>query len=219
MSENTTELVAGAVTAFSNAVHALIGLRPDTIERDDFTTEPIVLDSLYTELMEARFGERAGTGVRRPTPGSRAPGWTEAISLLDQIDRTVTRWWPTLTTTYPGRPITVQRLYTLVDWPWSPHELADLKRYTRQVEVWVQRANTLLTADAGHTYELRAACPSCGETTVQVDDGSGETVRQYVLQADQSSARCVACETSWSPDSYRLLAAMIGAEMPEGVLE
>ncbi|MFE7744390.1 hypothetical protein [Nocardia sp. NPDC057455] len=222
MSENTTELVAGARAAFTDAVHQLIGLRPDSIERDDFGTQPIVRDSLYVELMEARYGECVGETVRRQGTGSRTPGWTDAISLLDRIDRTVARWWPNingLADDYPDRPITVQRLYILVDWPWSPHELAELKRYTRQVEVWVERANILLPTAVTHTYELRAACPACGETTTTVDDGSGELVRQYVLQADQSSARCVACETSWAPECYRVLAAMIGSEMPPGVLE
>ena len=51
------------------------------------------------------------------------------------------------------------------------------------------------------------------------DDGAGEQVRRYVLQADKNSAKCGVCETSWDPGRFHLLARMIGAEMPQGVLE
>jgi hypothetical protein len=223
MSEATSELTAGAIAAFSDAVHDLIALRPDAIERDDFSREAIVRDSLYTELLDARHGERHADGTtRRPTPGSRPPGWTDALSLVVRIDQTVARWWPILgdlAEKYPGLPITVQRLYILVDWPWSPYELADLKRYTREVQGWVERANILLPTEVTHTWELRAPCPSCGETTQLIDDGSGEQVRRYVLQADTSSATCAACETSWAPDRFRFLASLLGAELPPGILE
>ncbi|MGY1946605.1 DUF7341 domain-containing protein [Nocardia asiatica] len=219
MSENTTELVAGARAAFADAVHQLIGLRPDTIERDDFGTQPIVRDSLYVELMEARYGERVGEAVRRQGTGSRTPGWTDAISLLDRIDRRVQLWWPSAPFEPVTQPLTVRRLYALSDYRWCPQDIGSLRHMTREVQAWVERANTLLPTEVTHTYELRAACPACGETTTQVDDGSGELVRQYVLQASQSSARCVACETNWDPGQYRLLASMIGADMPEGVLE
>jgi hypothetical protein len=220
LSENTTELVAGAHAAFTDAVHALIGLRPDVLERDDFT-QPIVRDSLYVELMEARFGERVGETVRRQGTGSRTPGWTDAISLLDRIDRRVKSWWPAAPFEPATQPLTVRRLYALCDYQWCPvpEDLGMLRRMTRDVQAWVERANALLPTEVTHTYELRAACPACGETTTQVDDGSGELVRQYVLQASQSSARCVACETNWDPGQYRLLASMIGADMPAGVLE
>lgn len=219
MSEATSELVAGAHAAFSDAVHALIGLRPDSIERDDFTTEPIVLDSLYTELCDARHGERAGEGTRRPPAASRAPGWTDALSLLDRIDRTVQLWWLETPWEPADQPVTVRRLYALVDHPWRPQDIGELRHMTREVGSWVERIHILLPTEEVHMWELRAACPSCGETTVQVDDGAGELVRRYVLQADKSSAKCVACETSWAPETYRLLAAMIGAELSPGVLE
>ncbi|WP_280389832.1 DUF7341 domain-containing protein [Nocardia wallacei] len=219
MSEATSELVAGARAAFSDAVHALIGLRPDSIERDDFGTEAIVRDSLYTELLEAKHGERQADGAsRRPTPGSRPPGWTDALSLVVRIDQETARWWPHTPTEPAGQPITVRRLYALVDWQWAPHEIDDLRKRTRQVDDWVKRARTLLPTEIQHTWELRAPCPACGETT-QLIDNDGEHVRRYVLQADASSAKCVACETSWAPENYRLLAQMIGAEIPDGVLE
>ncbi|NKY60380.1 DUF7341 domain-containing protein [Nocardia flavorosea] len=214
----TPELVAGARTAFSDAVHLLVGLRADSIERDDFMREHVILDSLYQELQELRFGEKQGSeSVRRATHGSAAPGNVSAISLLDDIDRTVRSWWPNVDSA-EHQP-TVARLYTLCDWPWTPDELADLKRMTRTVEQWVERANSMLAPDQRHTYELRAACPSCGETYLSVDDGAGEMVRKYVLQASQSSAECLACGMNWAPENYRALAYDLGAPLPEGVLE
>lgn len=215
----TPELVAGAHTAFADAVHELVGMRADSIERDDYTREHVILDSLYLELLELRFGERRGSeSVRRSTHGSAAPGNTDAISLLDQIDRTARTWWPNLGDEYPEHPPTVRRLFLLADWPWSPHEVADLKQMTRQVWTWIDRANTLLAPEQQHTWELRAACPSCGETSILVDD-AGEQVRKYVLQANQSSAACLACGMNWAPEGYRALAVELGAPPLEGVLE
>ncbi|MEV4127120.1 hypothetical protein [Nocardia sp. NPDC049707] len=219
MSEETAELVAGAYTAFSDAVHDLIGLRPDSIERDDFTRETIVLDSLYIELCEARHGERRGEAIRRPPAASRAPGWTDALSLIIQIDQTVKAWWPTVPDDSHNRHVTVRRLYALLDHGWRPQDVGLLRRMTKQVSKWVRTANNLLPTEETHSWELRAACPACGETTVNVDDGAGEQVRTYVLQADKSSAKCIACETSWGPEHYRLLAALINAPLPPGVLE
>ncbi|WP_280465962.1 DUF7341 domain-containing protein [Nocardia brasiliensis] len=205
--------------AFGDAVHDLIGLRPSTIERDDFTQEPVVLDSLYTELYEARYGEQRGPGDRRPTPGSRPPGWTDAISLIDRIDRTVAIWWPITPDDQHSRPATIRRLYALLDYQWRPQDVGTLKRMTNTVEGWVVRARNLLPTEETHTWELRAPCPACGATTTQVDDGTGELVRRYALQADKSSASCSECETSWAPEQYRFLAAVIGAALPTGVLE
>lgn len=219
MSEDTAELVAGAYATFEEAVHHLIGIRPDTITRDDFTTEPIVLDSLYVELMDARHGERTGEAVRRPPAASRAPGWTDALSLLDRIDRRVQLWWPETPWEPAEQPLTVRRLYALVDHSWRPQDVGELRHMTRELDAWVDRIKTLMPTEEVHTWELRAPCPSCGETTTQVDDGNGELVRRYVLQADKSSAKCSACETSWSPDHYRMLAMVIGASLPDGVLE
>jgi hypothetical protein len=219
VSEASPELVAGARAAFSDAVHALIGLRPDRLERDDFGTQAIVRDSLYTELLEAKHGERQADGAsRRPTPGSRPPGWTDALSLLIEIDQHVARWWtPTPPDDY-DRPVTVRRLYALVDHGWRPQDVDGVRHMTKVVRGWVKAIGALLPTEEVHTWELRAPCPACGETT-QLVHSDGEHVRRYVLQADASSAKCVACETSWGPDQYRLLAAMIGAGLPPGVLE
>jgi hypothetical protein len=219
VSEETAELVAGAYGAFEEAVHNLIGLRPDVIERDDFTREAIVLDSLYTELCDARHGERRGEGTRRATPASRAPGWTDALSLLDRIDRRVQLWWPETPLEPTEQHVTVRRLYALLDHQWRPQDVRELRHMAREISGWVQSIGVLLPTEEIHTWELRAPCPSCGETTTQVDDGSGELVRRYVLQADKNSAKCAACETTWDPTYYHLLARMIGAELPPGVLE
>ncbi|MGX1809738.1 DUF7341 domain-containing protein [Nocardia sp. NPDC055321] len=218
MSEATSELVTLAHAEFEAAVHDLIGLRPDTIDRDA-GPQCIVRDSLYTELLEARHGERIDDTLVRSAPTSTAPGWTDAMSLVIAIDREVGRWWLTPLPEFADQPITVARLYTMVDWPWSPHELGDLKRYTRQVQAWVNRAGVLLPTAVTHMWELRAACPACGESSTAADDGTGERVRRYVLQADRSSARCLACETVWSPGRFLDLAKLMGCSNPQGVLE
>ena len=209
MSEETMELVAGAHRAFVDAVHDLIGLRPDRIERDDYT-QGIVRSSLYDELQEAKHGEQEGQGGRRPAPGSRPPGWTDALSLVVQIDQRVAGWWP-------AAGDTVQRLYALVDWQWAPHELSTLKDYTRTVEAWVKRARTLLPTEGHHLYELKAPCPACGETYVQVES-AGEQVQRYALQANLSAARCQACETTWAPEDFVSLSRQLGG-LPANVLE
>ncbi|MGW5519100.1 DUF7341 domain-containing protein [Nocardia africana] len=216
MSE-ATELVAGAQAAFSDAVHALVGKRPDSIERDDETSEVIVRDSLYNELQEAKHGEQVGQGSRRPAPSSRPPGWTDALSLVVRIDQTAARWWPAIPDEPVGQPVTVRRLYALADWSWSPHELADLKQHTREVLAWVDRAKTLLPTEEIHTYELRAPCPACGELTMLVDS-AGEQVRKYVLQTTIHAARCLACDTRWGADYFVTLARQLGG-LPDGVLE
>lgn len=218
MSENTTELVAGAHTAFADSVHALIGLRPDTLVRDDGTTA-VVLDSLYAELVEARHGEQRGDRTAGTVYKSRPPLWIDAASLLHQIDRTVAGWWRGMPADDHGLPITVRRLHALVDHTWRPQDVGQLRRMTHTVNDWVTRVKTLLPEQVTHTWELRAACPACGETTMLVDDGAGETVRRAVLHADRSSAACLACGTTWAPEHFELLAQMIGAHLPEGVIE
>ncbi|MET8430122.1 hypothetical protein [Nocardia sp. NPDC004860] len=218
MTEATTELLAGAQTAFSDAVHALISLRPDTIDRDG-GPEHIVRGSLYRELLEARHGERIEDTLVRSAPASTAPGWTDAMSLVIRIDQRVAVWWPEIPAGTATVPVTVRRLYALVDYQWRPQDVGELRRMEREVLAWVARARVLLPTEATHMWELRAACPACGETMIHADDGSGEQVRRYVLQADRSSARCIACETTWAPEHFAALARLIGAGLPEGVLE
>jgi hypothetical protein len=217
MSEATAELLAGAHAAFSDAVHDLIGKRPDTIDRDDHT-QTIVRDSLYNELHEAKHGEQVGQGSRRPAPGSRPPGWTDALSLVVRIDQRVTVWWPALPVDEHGYGATVSRLYALVDHAWRPQDIPDIRQMTREVTAWVERARILLPTEEIHTYELRAACPACGETVMYSDDGAGEQVRRYVLQTTIHSARCLACETRWDADYFVTLAQQLGG-LPDGVLE
>ncbi|MFE3052331.1 hypothetical protein [Nocardia sp. NPDC059239] len=218
MTEATSELLAGAQAALADAVHALIGLRPDTVERDH-GPERIVRGSLYTELLEARHGERIEDTFIRPAPASTAPGWTDAISLVIRIDQRVAVWWPEIPAEPASLPLTARRLYALVDYKWRPQDVGELRRMEREVLAWVERARVLLPTEVTHMWELRAACPACGETMIHADDGSGEQVRRYVLQADRSSARCIACETTWAPEHFQMLAELIGAGLPEGVLE
>ncbi|WP_306365339.1 hypothetical protein [Nocardia sp. CC227C] len=204
------ELVHGAHAALTDAVHALVGLRPDTIQRDD-GPEAIVRESLYTELLEARHGEDNGDTFVRSAPASSVPGWTDALSLQVRIDMRTATWWPATPAEPASQPVTVRRLYALSDHPWRPEDVALLRTMTREIDAWVERARTLLPTEIAHTYELRAACPACGETTMLVDGGAGELVRRYVLQATQTAAWCIACETSWPPAQFALLGRLIGA--------
>lgn len=217
MSEETAELLAGATSAFADAVHDLVGRRPDTIARDDGSHETIIRAGLYLELQEAKHGEQVGQGSRRPAPGSRPPGWTDALSLVVRIDQRVATWW-TGTPDDDGLPVTVRRLYALVDHNWRPQDIAGIRQMTREVTAWVERAKVLLPTEEVHTYELRAPCPACGETVMYADDGSGEQVRRYVLQTTIQSARCLACETRWDAEHFVALARQLGG-LPSGVLE
>ncbi|AXK88583.1 hypothetical protein IU443_28685 [Nocardia farcinica] len=217
MSEYTAELLAGAVVAFTDAVHALVGHRPDTIT-DDNTTRHIILDGRYTELTEARHAQHDTNGLRGVYK-SKPPLWIDACSLLDQIDRTVHEWWPTPAPGDPRQPATIRRLHALTDHPWRPQDLPGLNVMTRIILGWVDRIDTLLPAEPLHTWELTAACPACGETTVLVEDEAGEMVRRAALRATKSSAVCQACDTNWAPEHFLGLAAAIGASLPDGVLE
>lgn len=216
-----TELVAGAARALDAAVHALVGIRRDTIERDGTGSETVYLPSLYDDLCESRMGEVNIEGARQTGSGSRPPGWTEALSLVVEIDQRVARWHPSAPTEPADRPVTARRLWALADRKWTPDDVRQVRDMARTVQGWVARGTALLPTheDTQHRWELRAPCPACGETTMLVDAGAGETVRRYVLQADRSAAQCLSCATSWAPEQYRLLAAMIGASLPSGVLE
>lgn len=214
------ELVLGARRELDAAVHALVGIRHDMIERDGGSRR-VVLPSLYDELCEARMGEQSSGGARRPLPGSRAPGWADALSLVVEIDQRAAAWHPVAPAEPADRPVTARRLWALADRTWTPEEIGAVRRKTAAVRRWVNLANTLLPApdEAAHQWDLRAPCPACGETSILVDSGAGEQVRRYVLRADRSAAQCVSCGTSWAPEQYRLLARMIGADLPDGVLE
>ncbi|MFD6400783.1 hypothetical protein [Nocardia sp. NPDC060249] len=210
------ELVAGARNALADAVHDLVGMQVERIERDGHPVS-VPVDSLYDQLCEARYGERADTGgARRPEPGSRAPGWSDAMSLVELIDRKVGEW-SIGAAAVPGRTLTVRRLYALADATWAPEEVAHVHKLARDINGWVVRAHNLLNAE--HEWELRAPCPSCGETTMSSQDSAGETVRQYVLRANLSAAQCISCGMDWAPEQYRALGALIGAPLPPGVLE
>ncbi len=209
------ELVAGAHRGFDDAVRALIGRRAETIVRGD-ETGTVFLDSLYSELVEARHhGQRSehSTGVSYK---SKPPVWIDASSLLHQIDRTVATWWRT-------RPdaadlsVTVTRLQLLVDYRWAPDDVAALQRMTHIIHGWVGSIHTLL-GYAPAVKELTVPCPACGETYV-VADSAGEQTRRYALQLTTIGAGCAACGETWEPAEYVTLAALIGAATPDGIVK
>ncbi len=201
------ELVAGAQKRFADAVHALVGLRLHAVTAAG-ASKTCVLDSLYTELSEARHGEQAADARGHTVPGSRPPVWTDAVSVLDEIDRAVATWWPH-TPDADGRPVTVRRLYALVDYRWAPEDVAILTRMARHLGGWTDRVRQLLAGE--RVWELKASCPECGESSVMVTNGAGERVRRTALQVTVSGARCLGCEAVWLPERFRLLGAAIGA--------
>ncbi|MFD3594312.1 hypothetical protein ACFWU5_16435 [Nocardia sp. NPDC058640] len=203
-----TELVAGARNRFVDATHALIGLRLHTVTLGD-SAKTTVLDSLYTELQEARHGEQAADARGHTVPGSRPPVWTDAISLLDEIDRAVATWWPH-TPPADGTAVTTRRLHALADYPWAPDDVAVLRRMTRHLNAWTDRIRQLLVGE--RVWELKAPCPVCGETTVIAVNGAGEHVRRTALQVTVSGARCIGCEATWAPEKFQALGAAIGVE-------
>ncbi len=210
------ELVAGARGALSDAVHALVGMQVEHVEQNGRQV-PIPVDSLYDQLREASYGERAdGGGARRSEPGSRTPGWSDALSLLEVIDRRVGEW-SIGEGLAPGRARTARRLYALADATWTPDDIGYVRKLAHDIDTWAARARRLL--DDEHVWELRAPCPSCGETLVTGQDSAGETVSQYALRANLSAAECLACGMQWAPEYYRMLGELIGAPRLDGILE
>jgi hypothetical protein len=209
------ELIAGAHRGFDDAVHALIGRRAELVTRGD-ETSTVYLDSLYSELVEARHhGQRSdhSTGVSYK---SKPPVWIDASSLLHQIDRTVASWWRPRPT-QADLSVTVTRLHALVDYRWCPDDVAAVQRMTATIHGWVGTIHGLL-GYAPAVKELKAACPVCGETYVTADS-AGEQTRRYTLQLSTIGASCAACGETWAPEQYMALAALIGAATPDGMIQ
>ncbi|MBF6333360.1 DUF7341 domain-containing protein [Nocardia transvalensis] len=197
-----------------DAVHALIGLRPVTYTDPDGETRSGYRQSLYDEI-RTELAARQGDGVTL-RPRSLPPAWIEALDWLTDIDTTVATWCPDPSSDN-GQPDTVRRLNQLAATTWTPEDHDLVHGWITTLQRWTSAGRTLL--EPARRWELVAACPACATRTVHRPDASGELVRQAALQITADGCICQACRTSWAPTHYRLLAAALGCQLPEGVLE
>ncbi|MCD2099585.1 hypothetical protein QNA24_29900 [Rhodococcus qingshengii] len=208
----TTELLAGALETFRNTVHELVGTRSGTITTDD-GHKRAVGDSLYQLMKDSITGvirESEGSSEKRSTP----PLWLDCSSWLEETDRTVRSWG--FSGEGPSEHATVNRLFAMADAGWRPDDVAVLNEATRIITKWITKAENLL--DGERRFDLVAACPSCGETSVRRRDSAGEWVRQPALQVGAQGCVCIACEHYWGPERFLHLAAVLGCN-DIGVLE
>lgn len=208
----TTELLAGVLESFRDAVHDLVGTRAGSIHTDDGYRR-VAGDSLYVLMRESITGvvrESEGSSEKRSTP----PLWLDCSSWSDTVDRDVKSWW--LDSEGPSEHATVNRLFNMADAGWTPEHVETLKTATRIISKWITKAETLL--DGERRFDLVASCPACGEAHSLRRDSAGELVRQPALQVSAQGCVCLSCEAYWGPERFLMLAAALGCN-DIGVLE
>ncbi|MET7771421.1 hypothetical protein [Nocardia sp. NPDC005366] len=197
-----------------DAVHALIGHRLHTHTDHDGQTRSGYRESVYDEI-RAELAARTGEGGTL-RPRSLPPAWVEGLDWLTTIDTAVAQWWPDPGPN-DGQPETVRRLNLLAAHTWAPEDHEAIAWCIDDLEHWAMAGKALL--EPVRRWELVAACPACGQTTVHRPDLSGEIVRQSALQITAAGCGCQSCHTRWAPTHYHLLAAALGCEIPVGVVE
>lgn len=210
MSAEQHEYVSYAQTTLVEAIDDLIGLQRATVTTDD-GPRIVALPSKYAEIVASIAGAQ-GTqfgGVARSMP----PLWVDAVDWLTLVDAEVREWTPHSL----GRD-TIDRLRDLAEHSWRPQDVDLIQHYTVTLEAWTRRAHDLLNPDETHRWELTAACPACAVKTVHRKDSAGEYVRQAALQITADGCICTACRTSWGPQYFTHLAAVLGCTTPDGVL-
>lgn len=209
MPDNHEQQLPGTTHHLQNAIHALIGLRHDTTTLDDGTTHPTITQSVYNELLEAINGiqgEAAGKSVAR----SKAPLWVGALSLADVIQKRVREWCPE--NVAGDHDVTVNRLYALSDASWRPQDVPLMRRYAKQLEIWVEQVEEEVNGGNEHRWEVTAACPSCSVRFQHRQNASGETVRTAVLQLSAKGCSCIACGANWQPAQFEFLATVLDSQ-------
>lgn len=210
----TAERLPFVIDKFRDAVHALVGTRSGVIDTDSGQRR-VVGDSLYQTMRDSVAGlvrDTTGSKGWRSTP----PLWLDAEQWIDDVDREVRTWHQD--GTGPDHA-TVNRLHALAESGFRPQDAQWLKDATRFLWSWVAKADNLLDGDTKHKFDLVVACPACSARYTYVIDSGGERKRQAALQVDSSGCVCAECETYWDPSRFGLLAAALGCELPEGVLE
>lgn len=214
--------IVAAMQRLDDAISALIDPKPETRKLEDGSTRIEWLDPLYTQLVEAIPGEKKHrTGVSASQP----PMWVDASDLLHRINQTVTSWekhWPIPLPSmwpfaYDDEYPTVQRLRILNRRKWRPQDTSTVESNAALIESWADKIRDLLADTPKLT--LPNPCPACGEKIVYRRDSAGELVRRPALQIGAHGCQCQNCQYLWEPAYYTHLAAVLGYDLPEGVLE
>jgi hypothetical protein len=153
--------------------------------------------SLYTQLCAAAASPRHGQGHQ---PRSIPPLYLDAVDLRNEIDQR-------LALEQPGCTSTPHRLERIAARPWRPMDVHWLETFTNALNSWADDIETLL--DPPPKPSMAAPCPNCDTATVHRKDSAGENVRQPALQFGPLGCTCMACRTTWPPERYELLAAVL----------
>lgn len=199
------EQFVGVHRDFTNAISDLIDDRYELMSDGSTAT----VHARLSALMDSVEG-RQGNGGRLAAK-SLPPLWLPAVSLVHEIETTVSLW------PHATGATTVDRLASLTAAPFGPPVTDMLVQLTRILKSWAQDIDALLEPESVKT--VSAACPACGATHVYRRDDAGETVRKPALQIITSQGcTCLACHTSWGPHLYQHLAKVLECPTPEGVV-
>ena len=203
----------GTLRHLGDAVSRLVDPKPQTVGGSIHWVE-----SFYQQLCDAIPGSQ---GTRSAVPQSSPPLNLDASELKQEIDSGAARWIPKphIDGADINPPwITVLRLHELEKRKYRPQDCSLLESITERISGWVVQIHRLLYPEPQWT--LPNPCPACETAIVRRRNSAGETVRQAALQLTaDGGCRCQACRYEWAPYRIRLLAASLGYELPDGVLE
>lgn len=199
------EQFLGVHAEFLDAISALIDDRYELMSDGSTAT----VHARLSALADSVAGQQGNGG--RLAAKSLPPLWLPAVSLVQEIETTVSLWPHASGTT------TVDRLASLSAAPFGPPATDMLAQLTRILKSWASDIDALLEPESVKT--VSAACPACGATHVYRRDDGGETVRKPALQIVTSKGcTCLACRASWGPHLYQHLAKVLECPTPEGVV-
>lgn len=201
-----------ALTKLGDAISALVDPKPQTVE-DTICW----VDSLYDQLCEEIPGSQ---GNRSRVPQSSPPLCIDAAELKAEIDTAVACWEPRPpidASVDDPPPLTVLRLQCIEKRGWRPQDVHGIDQITGNLVSWCEDIQALLNPPP--RWHLPNKCPACDVAIVYRKNSSGETVRQPALQIGASGCVCQNCRHEWGPQLFQHLAAVLGYELPSGVLE
>lgn len=200
--------IALARKKLSEAIRDLIDRQPKTLIRDNGRMELHHLPSRYQHLEDSLGGQNV---TEKSGGQARLPLWADAADLIRDIDTTIVTW----TAPYPGDTVTA--LTAIDQQTYRPQDCDMLGDWTRQINGWIHRIDQLLNPEP--TKEVLANCPACG-SRYHYRRHAGEQIREAALQVTGATGcTCLCCKTNWGPHQYLFLIKLIGAELPDGVLE
>jgi len=199
------EQFLGVHAAFLDAISALIDDRYELMSDGSTAT----VHARLSALADSIAGQQGNGG--RLAAKSLPPLWLPAVSLVHEIETTVSLW------PHASGATTVDRLASLTHAAFGPPVTEMLVQLTRILKSWATDIDALLEPESVKT--VSAACPACGATHVYRRDDGGETVRKPALQIITSKGcTCLACHASWGPHLYQHLAKVLECPTPEGVV-